>query len=223
MPAPADVDDAAGVVALPRLLLFTDAAVCAGRGRGVVASVAKAFAGIDVDGRVAVIARGVAVDVVSALVPVCRRASALVFAHDDASLVAALDLDGVHLKAATPARAARLRLPPGRLLGRSLHADDTAANTAANDPDDRFDDDVSDYATLSPIFGARSKPADRRPALGVQALRDRKRPTYALGAVDVVSARGCVDNGAAGVAVISAVFGAVDPRRALLDLLEVMA
>lgn len=196
---------------LPRLLLFTDAAVCAGRGRGVVASVAKAFAGVDVEGRVAVVVRAAAfaerAALTQALLPICRKASALVFAHDDAGLVGALGLDGVHLKAGTSVRAARLRLPRGRLLGRSLHTGEA-------------DDDACDYATLSPIFGAGSKPGDTRPALGVDALRGRARPTYALGGVDANNARACTAQGAQGVAVVSAVFGAVDPRRALQELLE---
>lgn len=209
---------------LPRILLFTDEATCRQRGRGVIATIALALADLDADLDANADAdghRGVAVvvrhksgtpparDLAAALRGICRRAGALIFAHDDAAAVSALDLDGVHLAQASSPRLARLRLPPGRLLGQSVHVGEHV-------------DDACDYVTVSPVFRPGSKQNDRRDTLGVQGLAAFARThaaaraaVFALGGVDDRNARACVAHGAAGVAVIGAVAAALDPRAAL--------
>lgn len=222
---------------LPRVLVITDEATCRRRGRSVVASVARmlssssrAAGALDLAGQVAVVVRHKQHDTAGlceALRPICHRAGALVFAHGDTGLVGALGLDGVHLPGGASVRAARLRLPRGALLGQSRHAHDV--DSTGDGADDANNDDV-DYVTLSPIFSPSSKPDDTRMPLGVGALRaprDRLRrlrsPVFALGGVDDRNARACLQHGAVGVAVIGAVLGALDPRRALLALLDVTA
>jgi len=204
---------------LPRILLFTDEATCRQRGRGVIATIALALAGLDLDGGaggrsgVAVVVRHKAGapparDLAAALRGICRRAGALIFAHDDAAAVSALDLDGVHLAQASSPRLARLRLPPGRLLGQSVHVGERV-------------DDACDYVTVSPVFRPGSKQNDRRETLGVHGLAAFARDhnggpaVFALGGVDDRNASACVAHGAAGVAVIGAVAAALDPRAAL--------
>ncbi|MDP2342042.1 MAG: thiamine phosphate synthase [Deltaproteobacteria bacterium] len=199
-------------MALPRVFVITDAGAC--RAGGVVLTVARMLNDVDVGGAVAVVARtkGSSIDpaaLCSALLPLCRRAGALLMAHTDARLVGALGLDGVHLPSASPPRLARLQMPRGRLLGISRHAGDAFD-----------DDDVCDYATLSPVFAPTSKPLDSRPPLGPPALSGHRRAVVALGGVDAGNARACLNHGAAGVAVVGAVLSAVDPRRALLSLMQ---
>lgn len=167
------------------------------------------------DGSVAVVVRhkhdrAFARVLASALLPLCRRSGALIFAHDDAAAVSALGLDGVHLSSTASPRLARLRLPRGRLVGQSRHRGDPV-------------DAACDYVTLSPIFHPHSKPDDERDVLGVAALGAAAVPVFALGGVDDNNARACVEHGAAGVAVIDAVFGAVDPAAALDRLLRAVA
>jgi thiamine monophosphate synthase len=205
---------------LPRVFIITDEGAC--RSGGVVVTLARMLTDVDVGGAVAVVARtkGSAIDPAvfcAALLPLCRRAGALLLAHGDARRVGPLGLDGVHLpsrafgRRASP-RLARLQMPRGRLLGVSRHAGD-----------DLDDDDVSDYATLSPVFSPTSKPRDSRSTLGPRALAGHRRAVIALGGVDAGNARSCLDQGAAGVAVVGAVLSAVDPRRALLSLLRAVS
>ncbi|MET7402771.1 thiamine phosphate synthase [Dactylosporangium sp. NPDC005572] len=84
-------------------------------------------------------------------------------------------------------------------------------------------DDGVDYATLSPIYPTRSKPGYGPPlglaGLGRMALAVSV-PVYALGGVDSPArVRDCLDQGAAGVAVMGAVMRADDPARFVKELL----
>ena len=80
------------------------------------------------------------------------------------------------------------------LLGQSCHDLEELCRAAA----------VCDYATLSPIFAPRSKPADRRPTLGLGGLslacRQVRMPVLALGGLCPGRVAGCLQAGAAGVA-----------------------
>ncbi|MEU7869708.1 thiamine phosphate synthase [Dactylosporangium sp. NPDC049140] len=84
-------------------------------------------------------------------------------------------------------------------------------------------EDPADYVTLSPIFATRSKPG-YGPPLGLAALGRMAVvapvPVYALGGVDTPArVRDCLDEGAAGVAVMGAVMRADDPGRLVKELL----
>jgi thiamine-phosphate pyrophosphorylase len=79
------------------------------------------------------------------------------------------------------------------------------------------------YATLSPIYPTRSKPG-YGPPLGLAALARMALavpiPVYALGGVDSPArVRDCLDEGAAGVAVMGAIMRADDPARFVKELL----
>ncbi|GAA2328502.1 thiamine phosphate synthase [Dactylosporangium salmoneum] len=79
------------------------------------------------------------------------------------------------------------------------------------------------YATLSPIYPTRSKPG-YGPPLGLAALGRMAQvapvPVYALGGVDTPArVRDCLDEGAAGVAVMGAVMRSDDPARLVKELL----
>jgi thiamine-phosphate pyrophosphorylase len=85
-------------------------------------------------------------------------------------------------------------------------------------------EDGAQYATLSPIFPTRSKPG-YGPPLGLAALGRMAQvvpvPVYALGGVDTpIRVRDCLDEGAAGVAVMGAVMRADDPARFVKELLN---
>ncbi|GAA3296177.1 MULTISPECIES: thiamine phosphate synthase [Dactylosporangium] len=81
----------------------------------------------------------------------------------------------------------------------------------------------AEYATLSPIFASRSKPG-YGPPLGLAALGRMAMaaplPVYALGGVDTPArVRLCLDEGAAGAAVMGAVMRAEDPARLVKEML----
>jgi len=82
--------------------------------------------------------------------------------------------------------------------------------------------DGAEFATLSPIYPTRSKPGQL--PLGLAALARMAIavpiPVYALGGIDgPARARDCLDEGAAGVAVMGAVMRADDPARVVKELL----
>jgi len=80
------------------------------------------------------------------------------------------------------------------------------------------------YATVSPVFSSTAKPG-YGPALGEDGLRTLvhaagELPVYALGGVTEERCAACMQAGAAGVAVMSAVMAASDPAQAVARLLE---
>lgn len=79
----------------------------------------------------------------------------------------------------------------------------------------------ADLALVSPVFRPGSKPDDSRPTLGVAGFERLARslpcPAFALGGIDTTNA-GSVK--AAGVAVISSVLRAADPKAAARALLQ---
>lgn len=81
--------------------------------------------------------------------------------------------------------------------------------------------DGADLALVSPVFAPKSKPDDTRPTLGAAGFERLARalpcPAFALGGIDTTNA-GSVK--AAGVAVISAVLHAHDPKAAARSLLQ---
>jgi thiamine-phosphate pyrophosphorylase len=125
----------------------------------------------------------------------------------DVQLAARVGAHGVHLPAHADVRAARVDLGPDVFIGVSAHSErDVHEATRAG----------ADYATLSPMFPSASKPG-YGPALDVDAIARAGAcglPILALGGVTPANAASCLDAGAAGVAVMGGISGALDPRAA---------
>ena len=148
-----------------------------------------------------------------------RGAGIAFIVNDRFDLALALDADGVHLgqddlpPLALPDEA-RKRLA----VGRSTHDPEQAADAVR---------DAVDYVAFGPLFGTHSK-ATAYDARGTERLREivdavAGLPVIAIGGIDADGARSAAIAGAAGVAVISAVAGAVDPiaaTRRLVDAFE---
>jgi thiamine-phosphate pyrophosphorylase len=79
----------------------------------------------------------------------------------------------------------------------------------------------ADYVGLGPVYGTGSK-ADAQPELGLHALAEQAAaahlPSVAIGGIDVANAGPAIRAGVDGVAVISAIQSAPDPRRAAESL-----
>jgi thiamine-phosphate pyrophosphorylase len=201
------------------VLLITDEMAARRAGRGVLETVARALLpeapGLALLVRAPERSAQEVERLAAALLPIGRKAGALVLVHTHVPLVAALGLDGAHLSSRDEARKARARMRPAALLGASRHAGDPL-DEAALAP--------LAWVTLSPVFSPSSKPADPRQPLGLEGLERLAarcaRPVVALGGVDARRAGACIRAGAAAVAVLGGVMSAHDPRRATLDLLE---
>ena len=132
------------------------------------------------------------------------------FINDRADIARAVGAAGVHLpEAGLTVEAARKALGPGGLIGVSTHSGEGAR---------RAGQCGADYITFGPVFSTPSKAAFGPPA-GVEKLEEAARavdlPVFAIGGVRPDRVRACLDAGAHGVAVISAILSARDVRQAV--------
>ena len=79
----------------------------------------------------------------------------------------------------------------------------------------------ADYVGSTAVFATSTKP-DGGPPLGVAGLRELVRrsvlPVVAIGGIHAGNAREVLETGVAGIAVVSAIVGASDPRTAAREL-----
>lgn len=142
---------------------------------------------------------------------------ALLIINDHPDLAIAADADGVHL--------GQDDLPPdvvralpgfeGRLIGRSTHSLEQARAAI---------DDGADYIAVGPIYPTPTK--EGRPAVGtslvsrVAEISDR--PFVAVGGIDHDNAPAVIEAGAPAIAVVRAVYDAVDPAESARRLHELI-
>ncbi len=144
-----------------------------------------------------------------------RLYGARLLLNGHAELAAEIGADGVQLGIKScPITTARDILGPQALIGYSAHSLREVKNAAARG---------ADFATFSPIYSTASK-AEYGPPQGLQALCDlchaSPLPVYALGGITADQVGDVFVAGACGVAVISAILGAVDPRQATEQMLQ---
>ena len=202
--------------AVPRLLVLTDDGVAPDHVRAVWPAVAGAVP----DGVVALTVRYRGLEarplssLCAALQGLTPRAPVLVSRRLDVALAAGLA--GVHLPAhGVCCDEARRLLGEGALVVRAAHDEAELAAAALG----------ADLALLSPLWSPRSH-AQQRPALGAPRFlvmaRGARVPVLALGGVTPENAALAVAAGAAGVAVVSAVWSAPDPAQAARQLVQAM-
>ncbi len=147
------------------------------------------------------------------LAAIGSRHGCLVGVHDDLAAATAVPGVALHLPAGGDAAAARRVLGPHRLIGLSSHGGDPLTGPPVT---------AVDYVTLSPIRLSASKPG-YGPALGMTGLARAvagARPVIALGGIAPADVPGCLDAGAAGVAVMGGVMAAEDVAVAVVALLR---
>ena len=133
---------------------------------------------------------------------------ALFFVNGDADAAIALGADGVHLpEGGTPTAAVRARVGSAMLVSRAVHG------VAAAERAEREGANIVQAGTL---FETASKPGARTLGIdGLRALCDAVRvPVIAIGGVTAANAGRAIEAGAAGVAVIGAIFDADAPAAA---------
>lgn len=147
---------------------------------------------------------------------VCRAAGAGLLVNDRADVAVAAGAHGVHLaRRSLPVAAVRPCLPPGRLVGVSVHSVAEAVEAARAG---------ADYITFGSVFPTRSHPG--APGQGPEALAEVVRsvaiPVLAIGGITPENAPAVLATGCAGIALISAVLGAPDPQAATARLRHVL-
>lgn len=138
---------------------------------------------------------------------------ALLLINDRIDVALACQADGVHLGGhSLPTDVARALLGPDRLIGVSTHSLDEIRIAA---------DLGADFVTYGPIYETPAK-VKYGPPRGIEALRDACRdtlslPIYALGGINQANQQQVLSAGAAGIALISAVFAQADPATAVRE------
>lgn len=142
---------------------------------------------------------------------------ALLVINDRIDVALAVGADAVQLGARSlPVAVARRLVGRRLLLGRSVHSLPEAVQAQQ---------DGADYLLLGTIYATRSHP-DATPA-GPELVRQARAavslPIIAIGGIAATNAPAVMQAGADGVAVISAILGAPDPRQAAADLARTIA
>ncbi len=148
-----------------------------------------------------------------ALKELCHRRNAPLLVNDDPQLARRMIADGVHVGRDDPSpRIARALLGPDALVGVTVYGkrgEEQAAEAAG-----------ADYLGIGPFFPSPTKPDEPEMPLHLldQVVRRTRLPVFAIGGIDAERARQLGHHGVAGVAVVSAIMDAQDPRRAAEDL-----
>jgi thiamine-phosphate pyrophosphorylase len=199
------------------LYLVTDDAVA--RGRSVERIVREALSG----GATAVQLREKStparefVEHAERLRAITTAAGVALIVNDRVDVALAVDADGVHVgQADLPADRARGLLGDERVLGVTV-SDGRLARRAHLDG--------ADYLGSTAVFATSTKP-DGGPPLGLAALRElvlaSSLPVVAIGGIHAGNARSVLETGVAGIAVVSAILAADDPRAAARELAEIV-
>lgn len=143
-----------------------------------------------------------------------RRYQAQLLINDRVDLALACDADGVHLgEHALPVEVARRLLGPSRLIGVSAHSPERILDAARSG---------ADFCTFSPVYETPSKRAYGEPQ-GLDKLREACQasplPVFALGGIRPDRITPVLQQGASGVALISAILAATDPAAATRQIL----
>ena len=133
--------------------------------------------------------------------------------NDRVDVALAVGAEGVHLgQRDMPLADARRLGPPGWIIGVSAESVEDAV---------RAEREGADYVGASPVFATPTK-ADHAAPLGLDGLRRLraavKLPLVAIGGIHAGNAREVVRAGADGLAVVSAIVAADDPRAAAEEL-----
>ncbi len=144
-----------------------------------------------------------------------REFGAGLLINDRLDIALAVEADGVHVGIKSlPVAAARRVLGQGKIIGYSAHAVDEALCAQA---------DGADFVTFGPLYHTPSKVAYGEPC-GVKKLAEAAAlleiPVIALGGISPVNITEALSANIHGIAVISAVLAAPDPRTATATLMK---
>ncbi len=143
---------------------------------------------------------------------ICRKHGVPFIMNNDVALAQKLDADGVHVgQSDMPAAEARRLLGPAKIIGVTARtvAEAQAAKAAG-----------ADYLGSGAVFGTNTKrDAKTMPLETFRAITASVQiPVVAIGGISAANAGGLKSHGAAGLAVVSSLFGAADITEAARTL-----
>lgn len=193
----------------PFLYLVTDRALAGPRGVAETVRLALDGGVTLVQLREKTLAREPFVEEARRLKDICHARGVPLIVNDDVAVAREVCADGVHLGQSDASVAqAREALGPDAIIGLSVESIEQARAAAALD---------IDYIAASPVFATPTK-TDTAAPLGLDGVRAIHRltdnPLVAIGGINIVNAADVLQAGADGLAVISAIMAAADPRQA---------
>ena len=144
-----------------------------------------------------------------------KECGAHLFINDRLDVALAAGADGVHLgRESMPVQAARKASEGSLMIGVSAHSVDEARKAGQ---------DGADFITLGPVYETPSKLQYGRP-VGLEVLRESARrvslPVFAVGGIRTGRVREVLQQGAFGIALISAILGAEDVKKTTEDFMR---
>lgn len=136
-----------------------------------------------------------------------------IIVNDRIDVALAVDADGVHLGQTDMRIADARRLTgPGMLIGISAECLEDAVRAQA---------EGADYIGVSPVFSTPTK-TDTAPPLGLDGIAAIRAavslPLVGIGGIGTANAAAVIRAGCDGIAVVSAIVSAADPRKAAAEL-----
>lgn len=197
----------------PSLYLVTDRELSLGRPLAFIVAEAMAGGATMVQLREKDCSTGTFIALARELLAITRPAGVPLIINDRVDVALAVDADGVHVgQSDMPADIARRLIGPDKILGLSVESL-AQAEVAEKLP--------VDYLGVSPVFVTATKP-EATQALGLEGLRAIRRvarkPLVAIGGMNQQTAAVTIAAGADGIAVVSAICSAPDPRSVAIAL-----
>lgn len=147
------------------------------------------------------------------LLPMCRAAQIPLLINDHLDVALGAGADGVHVgQADLPVGLCRQYLGPEAVIGLSTNRPEHFSDLALMQ---------ASYVGIGPVFSTSTK-LDAAPTLGIAGLEAclarSPLPAVAIGGIGLAQVPALAKTGTAGVAVVSAICRATDPRQAAADL-----
>ena len=152
----------------------------------------------------------------AALLALCRKQRVPLIVNDDLELAEALDADGLHLgRDDVSVAVARSRLGGSKMLGASCY-DQLGLALAARHAS-------ADYVAFGSAFPSATKPSAvlAPPSLYREARARLACPIVAIGGITTANARGLIAAGADAIAVIGALFDALDIEKRAREFADI--
>ena len=200
------------------LYLVTDRAMCAGLGIERVVGEAVAGGVTTVQLRDDETPTGDLVELARRLAVLLAPTGVPLIVNNRLDVAVAAGAAGLHVgQSDAPPGAARARLGPGAIIGLSITDPAQVAAVPTG---------IVDYLGVGPVFATATK-ADAAPPMGLEGLAAVRPltalPIVAIGGIAAGNAAAAIAAGAQGVAVVSAVCAAPEPRRAAGVLAAIVA
>lgn len=147
------------------------------------------------------------------LQPILKEAGVPLIINDRVDVALAVDADGVHIgQSDMPYDIARRLLGPDKIIGLSVENMDEVREANSLDVD---------YIGISPVYSTATK-TDTAPPFGLEGLGEAVRlsvhPTVAIGGMNIKTAADVLGTGVDGIAVVSGICSAPDPKTAAEEL-----